>query len=243
MTPIPAAVAHILTQRAPVLVLDTCSLLDLFRRDAARQQPRVPAAEIQTAAELLHLVTARPDVAQMIVPELVPAEFADHADRIEGEFEGWVRFHDQNQEWLAEAALWLGLALPAPLAVHPFGIQTSCRRLADDLLTKCVVLARDQASLDRAVARLMAKRRPSHKKEMKDSMNLEQTLELSTRLQNAGFAFARVFISSNTNDFAASPTDSRLHPDLLADFTGAGLEYYPSLRAAIGSLRARGQLP
>jgi hypothetical protein len=242
MTPIPAAVAMILATPAPVLVFDTCSF-DLFRRDVPRQQPRVPSGEIKAAAEILQLVTARPDAAHLIVPELVPGEYADHANRIEGEFEGWFRFHDENQDRLAEATLWVGLALPVPLAVQSFGIQGLCRRLAEDLLAKAVVLARDQTCLDRAVARLIAKRRPSHKKEMKDSMNLEQSLELSRQLQIAAFAPARVFVSSNTSDFAASTTSSAIHPDLQGEFAAAGLEYFNSLRAALGSLRARGQLP
>ncbi|HVA49772.1 MAG TPA: hypothetical protein VNH11_25620 [Pirellulales bacterium] len=104
-------------------------------------------------------------------------------------------------------------------------------------------MARDQACLDRAVARLIAKRRPSHQKEIKDSMNLEQSLELSGRLQNAAFAPARVFVSSNTNDFAAGATSAAVHPDLQGEFAAAGLEFFTSLRAALGSLRARGQLP
>jgi hypothetical protein len=243
MTPIAVAAAQILAHPAPVIVLGTCSLLDLFRRDVQRQQPRVPVGEIQAAAEISQLLTALPDAAHLIVPELVPGEFVDHADRIENEFEGWLRSHDQNQDWLAEAGLWLGLALPTPLAVQPLGIRAGCRKLADDLLTQAVVLDRDKACLDRAVARLIAKRRPSHKKEMKDSMNLEQALDLSARLQHAGFGPARVFVSSNTNDFAASPTSSVIHPELQLEFAAAGLEYFTSLRAAVGSLRARGQLP
>jgi hypothetical protein len=85
MSTIADAVAHIRARAAPVILLDTCSLLDLFRRDSTRQQPRVSANEIRTAAELLQLVTARPDVVHLVVPELVPGEFADHADRIERE--------------------------------------------------------------------------------------------------------------------------------------------------------------
>jgi hypothetical protein len=105
MITLSAAVAGIRARPALVLLLDTCSLLDLFRRDSTRQQPRVPASEIRTAAELLQLLTARSDAAHLVVPELVPGEFADHADRIEREFEGWFGFHDDNQNWLAEAAL------------------------------------------------------------------------------------------------------------------------------------------
>jgi hypothetical protein len=182
MTPIAAAVTRILAQPAPVLFLDTCSLLDLFRRDGPRHQPRVDAAEIATAAELVQLLTARPDAAHLVLPELVPGEFADHADRIQQDFLGWLGFHDDNQRWLAEAALSVGTTLPRPTALQPLGLDTAFRKLAKDLLARATVLARDQACLDRAVARLIAKHRPSHKKEMKDSMNLEECLELSGAL-------------------------------------------------------------
>jgi hypothetical protein len=214
MITIPAAVSHILAHPAPVLILDTCSFLDLFRHDSTRHQPRASADEIRTASELLDLVTARPDAAHLVVPELVPGEFADHADRIEQEFEKWLKSHDENQTWLAEAALWVGTVLPGPVTIHPLGLHTRFRKLAQDLLARALVLERDQLCLNRAVARLIAKRRPSHKKEMKDSMNLEQSLELSLQLQNAGVIRSRVFASSNTNDFAETAASSRLHSDL-----------------------------
>ncbi|MGA2702199.1 MAG: hypothetical protein ABSH35_14030 [Isosphaeraceae bacterium] len=243
MTSITAVAAQIIAQPAPVTILDTCNFLDLFRRDTTRQQPRVPAEEIRIASELLQLVTARPDAVHLVVPELVPGEFADHASRIEREFAGWLGFHDENQDWLAEAAPWIGTALPTPLAVHPLGLHAGFRRLANELLAQAIVLDRDQTSLNRAVARLIAKRRPSHKKEIKDSMNMEQSLELCSQLRNSGFTHPAVFISSNTNDYAAASTSSQLHNDLQAEFVAVSLEYFPSLRAAIGSLRARGVLP
>ena len=84
----------------------------------------------------------------------------------------------------------------------------------------------------------VAKKRPSHKKEIKDSMSLE----LSRRLENAAFAPARVFVSSNTNDFAASTTSSFVHPDIQDEFAAVGLEYFTSLRAALG-IQAQGRLP
>ena len=188
-------------------------------------------------------MTARPDAVHLVVPELVPGEFADHADRIEGTFDEWLGFHDENQDWLAEAALWVGTALPTPLAVRPLGLHAEFRRLANELLAQALVLDRDQTSLNRAVARLIAKRRPSHKKEIKDSMNMEQSLELCSQLRNAGFASHIAFISSNTNDYAAASTSSQIHNDLQAEFAAVSLEYFPSLRAAVGSLRARGELP
>jgi hypothetical protein len=243
MTTILAAVARIIAQPAPVLILDTCNFLDLFRRDPARQQPRVPAEEIRFAAELLQRAIDQPEAVHLIVPELVPGEYADHADRIEREFDDWLGAHDRNQTWLAAAAPWVGTSVPSPTAVRPLGLHAEFRRLATDLLARAVVLDRDQSSLDRAVARLIAKRRPSHRKEIKDSMNLEQSLELCSRLRSGGFTRPVAFISSNTNDYAATSTSPRLHNDLQAEFSAVSLEYFPSLRAAVGSLRVRNELP
>ena len=74
-------------------------------------------------------------------------------------------------------------------------------------------------------------------------MNLEQGLELCSQLRNARFTRPVAFISSNTNDYAMPSPGSRLHNDLQAEFAAVSLEYFPSLRAAVGSLRTRGELP
>jgi len=223
MITIAAAVAQICSQPAPVIVLDTCSLLDLFRHDGPQRRPRVVHEEIRTAADLLQMVTSRLDAVHLVVPELVPGEFADHADKIEGEFLAWLKLQDKNQEWLTEAALAVGIVLPAARSVVPVGLHAAARTLAEGLLARAIVLARDRVCLDRAVARLIAKRRPSHRKEMKDSMNLEQCLELTAQLRAVGFTRSLVFVSSNTNDFAEG---SRLHPDLKDDFDAGSLEYF-----------------
>jgi hypothetical protein len=165
----------------------------------------------------------------------------DHATAIETQFGKWTELHDKNQDWLVEAGLSVALALPAPHLVHPHGLAALLRGLADGLLVKPLVLERDQACLDRAVYRLINKIRPSHKKEIKDSMNLEQCLELSRRLQVAGFPKSRVWVSSNTNDFA-QPKSSHLHADLQGDFTATGLKYFTSFRTTLGRLRADGEL-
>jgi hypothetical protein len=237
------AVAHILAQAAAsVILIDTCSFLDLFRRDERRSQPRVVAQEIRAAADLLDLATNFPDKVHLLVPELIPREYADHANREEGHFRNWTAFHDENQVWLFDASACVALALPAPQPVHPHDLAARLRELADNLLGKSKVLERDQACLDRAVTRLINKTRPSHKKEMKDSMNMEQCLELSRRLQSQGFPRSRVWVSSNTNDFAQESTSSQLHSDLQIDFTAAGLKYFASLRATLGHLRGTGEI-
>ncbi len=171
------------------------------------------------------------------MPELVPGEFAFHADRIEKEFEGWLEVHDTNRGWLDEVASSFGLTLPPPTQIHPIGLHSALRAIAVSLLSLAVVLDRDQISLDRAVERLIARRRPSHKKEIKDSMNLEQGLELGSRLRSGGFSDRIAFISSNTDDYATKTPSLQLHPDLQAEFAAISMEYFTSLRAACGALK------
>jgi hypothetical protein len=238
------AVSRILAQPAvPVILIDTCSFIDLFRRDEKGAQPRAAVQEIRAAADLLALVTDFPDKAHLLVPELIPREYADHADREEDLFRGWTALHDENQGWLVDASACIALTLPAPYLVHPLDLAAGLRALANDLLGKARALERDQACLDRAVTRLINKIRPSHKKEMKDSMNLEQCLELSRRLQQGGFGKPRTWVSSNTRDFAQTPTSSQLHAELQGDFTAVGLKYFTSLWAAVNHLRAAGEIP
>jgi hypothetical protein len=230
---------------SPVIMVDTCNFLDLFRSDEHQSkvqfQPRVPQQEIQAATDLLDLLTNTPDAVHLVVPELVPREYTDHADTIEAKFGGWTELHDKHQGWLVDACLCVSLSLPAPHLVHAHGIAALLRGLANGLLAKAVVLDRDQACLDRAVHRLINKLRPSHKKEMKDSMNMEQCLELSRRLQGAGFLKSRVWVSSNINDFA-QPNNTRVHADLQGDFTAAGLKYFTSLHSALSELRATAEI-
>jgi len=238
MTPLAEVAERIRAKPAPVLIVDTCNFLDLFRvarptKDAAER--RVELAELLAAVELLKLLGSPDPPLYHVVPELVPGEFKDNAtEKVEEPFRLWLDAHDKNQQWLSGAGYAVGLALPTPVPVQPFHLSGRLRQLAEALLATATVLARDQTCLDRAVSRLIGTRRPSHKKEMKDSMNLEQSLELARRLRSDGtFGEAVAFISSNTNDYADSGK-ARVHPDLRAEFDAVRLDYHTSFASARG---------
>jgi hypothetical protein len=250
MTPttIADAVARITAEPAAVLIIDTCSLLDLFRfrfdPDKGRQPLIVPVEEIQAATDLLTFLAARPAICHIVVPELVPREFSDHASLVEDRSGKWLKSHAEDHELLiAKAAILTGESYPKSEIGGILDLHTHLRKLAESLLAQAIILARHQTCLDRAVTRLVEKKIPSHNKEMKDSMNLEQCLELGSQLRLAASPKACLFISSNTTDFAQPGRSSQVHAELRADFASASLEYFTSLRAAVGSLRARGELP
>ena len=238
MTRIAAAAATILAAPAPVFVIDTCSFIDLFRHDDSKKWQRVPSDEIRAAVELLSQATSSPKTAHLVVPELIPKEFSDNTRVVLTSAPDWPATHDAHQRWLFDTAGYLGVAFPTHFPIAGLYLPDKLRRLAEQLLTHAVVLARDQACLDRAVERVIEKDRPSHKKEIKDSMNLEQSLELGRLLKAGQFGPHCLFVSSNTNDFASASTSPDLHPDLERAFHAAELLYSTSLRAALGRLRS-----
>ncbi|QEH35644.1 hypothetical protein OJF2_41990 [Aquisphaera giovannonii] len=240
MIAIPEAAASIAEQPAPVIILDTCSLLDVFRWVDSEREPRASADEIRAASLLLRGAASSPVSFHLVVPELVEVEYGRKARNLEDSFQGWIRDHDKCGGWFAEAAPWIGIALQEPLRIEPLRISEKCHELADKLLEKAIVLSRDVACLNRAIGRLIGKSPPCHlRDEVKDAINLEQALELSRRLGLIGSSPGRVFISSNTRDFGDAKRRSRLHPDIERDFQEAGLEYFTSLAAALGSLQSR----
>jgi hypothetical protein len=107
--------------------------------------------------------------------------------------------------------------------------------LAELLMGRAFVLEKDAICIDRALSRVIDRRRPSHKGEIKDSIHLEHYLELSRQLREAGFSEPILFVSANKIDFWDG--GPQLHRELKADFDDAGLQFFGKLEAALGRLR------
>jgi hypothetical protein len=69
--------------------------------------------------------------------------------------------------------------------------------LAERLMSRSMVLETDDLCIQRALSRVMDRQRPSHKGQIKDSIHLE----LSRQLSQAGFSEPIVFVSGNKADF------------------------------------------
>lgn len=108
--------------------------------------------------------------------------------------------------------------------------------LAQRVVDRASVLEQDRSCVDRALERLMAKKRPSHKGQIKDSIHLEHYLELARQLRSSGFAEPCLFVSANKSDFWAENGPPHVHPDLEGDLRDAGLVFVPRLEFAIRQL-------
>lgn len=112
------------------------------------------------------------------------------------------------------------------------GLHDLSRRLLDIALQ----LDPDHDCIFRAYGRASHYTPPSLKGgEVKDSTIIEECLEVSRRLEAAGFPRKRVFVTSNRRDYCEA--GSHLHPLLSADFAAAGLGFATSLPWAVSEVK------
>jgi hypothetical protein len=234
MTSIADAVAALVANPKPVLALDTCVPLDVIRAGMRGQSDL-----IDYCRRLSELVITDPDQLQLVITSLVVLEWDQNKDIVRQEMTDWLAETDQriveiHRSWdragspkLTQAPTYLEQALIDALT-----------NLGESLIQQAVVLDEDNPCVMRAIDRVKQKRRPSHKKEVKDSIHFEHYLEMSRQLQQAGFAQPTLFVSTNAVDFWTDRnTPAYPHVDLRADLEAVNLIFYGRLEFALRHLQ------
>jgi hypothetical protein len=230
MIPLTQAAADLTAAPRPVLILDTCALLDVIRAPG-----RDLAATVRAAVELRGSAAA--GTIRLLVQDIVPGEWAENLPSARRDGEAGVR------SFLATWQIAADLGLPAPPlpVVAPGTLVDDLESLSRSLLAAAGVLDRDLVAMSSAIDRVAAKQKPSSKGMVKDCHILGHALQLSTLL-GAGYPHSRVLVSSNRSDFAA-PSATAFHPDIATEAAAAGLRYAVSLEAVVAELRAAGEIP
>jgi hypothetical protein len=223
-----ADIARIVTLAAPVLCVDTCTVLDLMR-DPTRESVR--AHERQAALDLLSAIEHGRDLVALLADQ-VAHEFGDHARGVQDEAaQAIAKLKAQLGRIDAVAAVY-GSAGAASLA-HLDDHVTRARAIVDRWM-KAATMAVDGPDVPaRALARLNKPRTPARKGKdsMKDCVIIESYLEIADALRVCGLTRPIVFVSSNVKDYCGGIASS-LKPDLAAEFDALGMDYAPNLAAA-----------
>ena len=233
MESIATAVGRIRLAVAPVVFLDTCVLLDVVRAPL-----RNSAATVEAALELLTGAKRVVPTVYLFVGCPTPTEWNDHIDAVVKDCDIAVQCVDavaDSWHFLGEPRL---PTLPRPLPVLPDRLKT----LSKDLLDSASVLDKDGEALCRAIDRIINARKPARKggQGAKDATILDHAISLVDALLVEGISRPRVFVSSNTNDFALSKTDD-IHPDIKPDFDPPrDIHYSVGLAEAVTWLKAGG---
>lgn len=239
-----AAAADLVASPRPLLFLDTCDLVNLLQVVTT-----LPLRELRAVNRLLAALGANPQRCQPVVTYVTAVEFPQKTDPTNAVYIqdgmgkrmppdeviyqlGLIdaqlgRLHQVRQE--------LGVPLPAPTVYAGLGLLADLQTTAEMVLDVCWALERDQACVDAAVQRVFERRRPSHKREVKDSIHLEHCLELARRVRPQGFAEQILFASANKNDYGPAVAQQP-HAELQQAFAAVQMSYFDSLGDAIGHL-------
>jgi hypothetical protein len=239
-----AAAGNLVASPRPLLFLDTCDLINLLQ-----VLTTISVSELRAANRLLAALDANPQRCQPVVTYVTAIEFTQKTDptnpvyvldrmgkrmppdeviyQLELAGAQLSRLHEVRQE--------LGLPLPAPTVYAGLGLLADLQTTAEMLLDVCWALEREEACVNAAVQRVFDKRRPSQKREVKDSIHLEHCLELARQARVNGFVEEILFASANTNDYGPAVAQQP-HVDLRHDFAAVQMSYHESLGAAVAHL-------
>jgi hypothetical protein len=232
MIAIGGAVANLMANPRPILCLDTCDFLDV-----PRAIMRDGLARTKSFGRMIEALASDPTQFQPVITYLVRHEWEQDLEGVRIDAERDIEKTNGKIALIGEVCQDVGIVIPP---INPFDAKPLIQglvKLAEDLLNQAVVLIKDDLCVERALERLMEKRRPSHSKEIKDSIHLEHYLEFCRQLRQANFAPRCVFVSANKSDFWKDKETPIIHPDLDDDLQSVGLEFYGRLEAAVGQLR------
>ncbi len=227
-------VADLSARPRPVLCLDTCDLLDVIRGLSLRD-----LSHSRSFIRIENALNLNANSVQIVITYLVKHEWKQNLEGVSSTVTNELRTLSKQLMLIDETR---SLSRLPPIIVPELdgsGIVNGLVDLAHRVIDRSAVLEQHRTSIDHALDRVMAKRRPSHKKQIKDSIHLEHYLELARQLRSAGLNHPCLFVSSNKSDFWAGRDKTYLqfiHPDLEPDFDSSGLTFFARLEKAVRSL-------
>jgi PIN domain len=230
MKSIAELVADLLGDPRPVLCLDTCVFLDVITTGN-----RGLSDLITVNRRLAEVIATTPERVQLVVTSLVLREWKQRRDEVRAEATKWLQNLDRQIVEVHRAWERLGHPLNAPVRTYyDINLVNELTILAESLLRSSAVLKEDTDCVMRALQRVKWKKRPSHNKEIKDSIHLENYLELSRQLLAGGLGHPVLFTSTNSSDFWQDKnTPGHPHAELAGDLSAAHLQFFGRLPLAL----------
>lgn len=210
----------------PVLLIDTCSILDVMR-DQTREKLRIH--EHQAGLDLL--AAAEGGTLVGVVAHQVTLEFAEHDQSVQDEAESTLKRLRGQIDRVNQLSAILGA--PGLLNLtHLDDHVARTRKIVGRWLTQLVTYKPDATVLEKAIARMNGNIAPSRrgKDSSKDCIVFETYLEFAGMLRAEGLTAPIVFLSSNTREYL---TDSNvLKTEIANDFAPLMIDYASNMALA-----------
>ena len=208
-----------------ILVLDTCTLLDVIRSPFRNTMPIVELG-LRIDSEIMAGVLPF----SLVVPSLFHREWSDNLPTIRDELLRALERHRSQSNTFQQLHRHL---YSSPLLipdVTTFAFAEKLEQACDRIIAASGVIEHQAECNLRAGQRVIDKRAPARQGgQFKDCCIFEEVLELGRQLQKRGFAGKMVFASSNTMDYGKTGMP---FPDIKADLDSIGGEFASSLNYA-----------
>ena len=219
--------------KTPVLLLDTCTILDVVRAPIREQ---IGVHDIEAVHTLLARATGETPKVSLLVTEQVVKEFQHNIDEVERKSceeikKAWKRYAGILERMKALSPSDVELAQAVNLS--SLGFPQRSRRLAEQVIQASSVLSDQIYELQaKAYRRVVNVRPPAQKSKdsTKDCLIIESYLQLARQLYSDQFPCNMVFTTSNKRDYEKE--SKSLHPELRQEFDSVGLRYSPSWSSA-----------
>jgi hypothetical protein len=218
-------VIEINKDKKPVVLHDTCSLLDIVRTP---ERDNIIPGIISSAIDF----TSKSDI-WLIASNIVNVEWNDNIDNVISGSRNAIRNLHKK------ASIFKGALDHAPIVdkwaynklFTSYELEEKLKDLSKSLLNNLTFIKEDADCLTRASIRVIKTIAPASKgkDEYKDCMIIEHYLELCRKLRDSGFSEQIVFVSSNKTDFG-SPYDIKKPLD--SEFSSVQLTYVSDLYQA-----------
>ena len=228
----PAQISDLVALGAPILCLDTCTILDVVR-DITRETIRL--SDAKAGLDLLQAAESKADLV-VLMAEQIGIELGVHLQEVQQEAEDKLaEFHGQAQRIHDVTSVFGATGIMSISHLHG---HVGRARLVLDRWTAVAMRVPDNPGVaGRALARVNAPRTPARKGKdsIKDCVIVEAYLEAAQQLRAAGLSAPIVFASSNTKEYY-SPSTAHLPADFAADIAAVSMSYAPNFGAAKFSL-------
>lgn len=225
--------ADIAASGLPVLIPDTCALLDIIQapvRDGFRAEDATAIRRVLNA-----LSGSQPRLA-IVVPSLVKDEFADNVARAEREVTEQLTRLDSQVEAAAQRMGWLDGATPhpTPLLVQR-GYPAFGRALADIAFAHALLIHDGVDERERAYLRVRLNDAPARRgsQSMNDCLIVETALAFIREYRACAGAEPIAFLSSNIKDYMEGRS---VRMPLAAQFDQLGITFVSRWSALHGWL-------
>lgn len=217
------AINRILSAPAPILMFDTCGLLDVMRFPRAgfiSHNSIMNASRLMQESSRVHIV----------VTETVLKEYKKLIDDEQKQTKNTLMLIDRQHESLYKAMQHLPDALvnpypsSQPVFVGAEDVANRIRMLIEGVLSKAISLALDKSILESVTLRQAQNKLPARNgKGHPDCAIIESYFALVKGVRRNNIPARAWFISSNKSDFCGY--GNKIHEDLKGDFDVLKLEF------------------